>query len=50
MRQLHWFQTDLRLADNPALSSAQGVDSLLCIYLMPKPRPWCNQGLGLGIR
>ena len=47
MRQLHWFQTDLRLADNPALSSAQGADSLLCIYLMPKPRPWCNlTGLG----
>ena len=47
MRQLHWFQTDLRLADNPALSSAQDADSLLCIYLMPKPRPWCNlTGLG----
>ena len=47
MLQLHWFQTDLRLADNPALSSAQGADSLLCIYLMPKPRPWCNlTGLG----
>ena len=47
MRQLHWFQTDLRLADNPAWSSAQGADSLLCIYLMPKPRPWCNlTGLG----
>ena len=51
MRQLHWFQTDLRLADNPALSNAQDADSLLCIYLMPKPRPWCNlMGLGLGIR
>ena len=47
MRQLHWFQTDLRLADNPALCSAQNADSLLCIYLMPKPRPWCNlTGLG----
>ena len=47
MRQLHWFQTDLRLADNPALASAQHAESLLCVYLMPKPRPWCNL-IGLG--
>ena len=47
MRQLHWFQTDLRLTDNPALFSARDADSLLCVYLMPKPRPWCNlTGLG----
>ena len=47
MRQLHWFQTDLRLADNPALASAQDATTLLCVYLMPKPRPWCNlTGLG----
>ena len=47
MRQLHWFQNDLRLADNPALASATAADSLLCVYLMPKPRPWCNlTGLG----
>ena len=47
MRQLHWFQTDLRLTDNPALFSARDADSLLCVYLMPKPRPWCNHtGLG----
>lgn len=47
MRQLHWFQNDLRLRDNPALSSAKNADSLLCIYLLPKPRPWCNL-VGLG--
>ena len=47
MRQLHWFQTDLRLADNPALASATRASSLLCVYLMPKPRPWCNL-MGLG--
>ncbi len=47
MRQLHWFQTDLRLADNPALASATSASSLLCVYLMPKPRPWCNL-MGLG--
>ena len=47
MRQLHWFQNDLRLADNPALESAQCADSLLCIYLLPKPRAWCNlNGIG----
>ena len=47
MRQLHWFQNDLRLADNPALASATFADSLLCVYLLPKPRPWCNlRGLG----
>ena len=47
MRQLHWFQNDLRLADNPALASATFADSLLCVYLLPKPRPWCNlTGLG----
>ena len=47
MRQLHWFQTDLRLADNPALASTEDATTLLCVYLMPKPRPWCNlTGLG----
>ena len=47
MRLLHWFQNDLRLADNPALASAQSADSLLCVYLLPRPRPWCNlTGLG----
>ena len=47
MRQLHWFHTDLRLADNPALASAKDATTLLCVYLMPKPRPWCNlTGLG----
>ena len=47
MRSLHWFQTDLRLQDNPALLSSEGAESLLCVYLFPKPRPWCNlAGLG----
>jgi deoxyribodipyrimidine photo-lyase len=47
MRHLHWFQNDLRLHDNPALASHAAADSLLCVYLMPKPRPWCNlAGLG----
>ena len=47
MRYLHWFQTDLRLDDNPTLSSTLSADSLLCVYLLPKPRPWCNL-VGLG--
>jgi len=47
MRHLHWFQNDLRIADNPALASHAAADSLLCVYLMPKPRPWCNM-IGLG--
>ena len=47
MRHLHWFQTDLRLTDNPAIASHSAADSLLCVFLMPKPRPWCNlNGLG----
>jgi deoxyribodipyrimidine photo-lyase len=47
MRYLHWFQNDLRLDDNPTLSSTLSADSLLCVYLLPKPRPWCNL-VGLG--
>jgi deoxyribodipyrimidine photo-lyase len=47
MRYLYWFQNDLRLDDNPTLSSTLDADSLLCIYLLPKPRPWCNL-VGLG--
>ena len=47
MRHLHWFRNDLRLNDNPALASHAAADSLLCLYLMPNPRPWCNlNGIG----
>jgi len=47
MRHLHWFRSDLRLNDNPALASHAASDSLLCLYLMPKPKPWCNlTGIG----
>ena len=42
MRHLHWFRNDLRLSDNPAIASHAAADSLLCVYLMPKARPWCN--------
>ena len=47
MRHLHWFQQDLRLDDNPALLSHAAADSLLCVFLMPRPKPWCNT-VGLG--
>ena len=47
MRHLHWFTSDLRLSDNPAVASHSAADSLLCVYLMPRPRPWCNL-VGLG--
>ena len=47
MRHLHWFRTDLRLNDNPALASHAAAESLLCLFLMPKPKPWCNlTGIG----
>ena len=47
MRHLHWFRSDLRLNDNPALASHAAAESLLCLYLMPKPKPWCNlTGIG----
>jgi deoxyribodipyrimidine photo-lyase len=47
MKTLHWFRNDLRLADNPALNEAARGSSLLCVYLMREPRPWCNvSGMG----
>lgn len=47
MRHLHWFRNDLRLYDNSAIASHAAADSLLCVYLMPRPRPWCNL-VGMG--
>ena len=44
MRYLHWFQNDLRLDDNPTLSSTLTADSLLCIYLLPKAAPLVQFG------
>jgi deoxyribodipyrimidine photo-lyase len=47
MRQLYWFQTDLRLQDNPGLSAHLDANQLLLVYLWPKNRPWCNvTGIG----
>lgn len=41
-RALHWFRTDLRLADNPGLAAAVAAGSVLCIYILdtgPDRRP-----------
>ena len=47
MNHLHWFRTDLRLHDNPALVSHAAAKSLLCVYVRTEPPPWCNErGLG----
>ncbi len=47
MRRLYWFQGDLRLADNPGLTSQVAGEALLLVYLMPLNRPWCNiTGMG----
>ena len=48
MRHLHWFRSDLRLNDNPALASHAVPYSLLCLYLLPKLKPCCKPtGIGL---
>lgn len=47
MNTLHWFRNDLRLEDNPALNEAARGSSLLCVYVLQEPRPWCNlSGVG----
>ncbi len=47
MRSLYWFQTDLRLQDNPGLLGQAGAKHLLLVYLWPRNRPWCNlNGMG----
>jgi deoxyribodipyrimidine photo-lyase len=44
---LFWFRNDLRLADNPGLSSMANADRLLCVYFWPRDVPWCNsRGMG----
>lgn len=47
MRKLYWFQSDLRLQDNPGLLAQQDAEGLLLVYLLPVNRPWCNTtGMG----
>jgi deoxyribodipyrimidine photo-lyase len=47
MNRLHWFRTDLRMHDNPALASHAGARSLLCVYVHTEQPPWCNErGVG----
>lgn len=42
MRNLYWFQNDLRLSDNPGLQAQMACERLLLVYLFPQNRPWCN--------
>lgn len=45
--QLFWFRQDLRLDDNAALADHAGAETLLCVFCLPRPRPWCNlSGIG----
>ena len=47
MRELYWFQQDLRLQDNPALLEHASASELLLVYCWPQARPWCNlKGMG----
>ena len=47
MRKLYWFQQDLRLCDNPGVLAQADASDLLCVYIWPKNRPWCNiTGMG----
>jgi deoxyribodipyrimidine photo-lyase len=47
MRELFWFQTDLRLQDNPGLLAHAGASELLLVYFWPPAIPWCNlTGMG----
>ena len=47
MRELYWFQNDLRLTDNPGLLAHSDADRLLLVYAWPEPPPWCNlNGIG----
>jgi len=47
MRELYWFQHDLRLQDNPALLEHASASELLLVYCWPDAPPWCNlKGIG----
>ena len=47
MTDIFWFQTDLRLQDNPALLAHCGAEQLLLVFFWPQNRPWCNvTGMG----
>ncbi len=48
-RELYWFQSDLRLEDNPALREHASGASLLCLYCLHDNPPWCNN-LGMGLQ
>ena len=46
-RDLYWFQTDLRLEDNPGFAQHARGASLLCLYCLQDNPAWCNNtGMG----
>ncbi len=45
--QLYWFQTDLRLEDNPGLLRHAGGTALVCLYCLQDSPAWCNNS-GMG--
>jgi deoxyribodipyrimidine photo-lyase len=47
MRDIYWFQNDLRLQDNPGLLAHANAKSLLCVYCLSDSPPWCQlSGMG----
>lgn len=47
MRELYWFQHDLRLQDNPGLLAHCQASELLLVHVWQEYPAWCNQhGLG----
>jgi deoxyribodipyrimidine photo-lyase len=46
-RELYWFQSDLRLEDNPGFREHAGGSVLLCLYCLQDTPAWCNtSGMG----
>ncbi|MAL93793.1 MAG: deoxyribodipyrimidine photolyase [Haliea sp.] len=47
MRELYWFQGDLRLQDNPGLLEHIAARELVLVYIWQEWPAWCNQhGMG----
>ncbi len=47
MRDIYWFQNDLRLQDNPGLLAHSESSALLCVYCLSESPPWCQlSGMG----
>ncbi len=49
MRDIYWFQNDLRLQDNPGLLAHADSSALLCVYCLSETPPWCQLS-GMGVQ